>query len=128
MGNDKPISDPEDLFLLLLEGRIPDCPPLLPPDIYAGVLIRAIRAHKNLLDDAVSELRYDEECMEWISELMNDPEYEFALWDCRLLYNAASESAELRKEQIQVAKGNMEMCESLLLDLMERYPDLKDKL
>lgn len=119
-------TDPNEFFIRLLEGRIPESVPDIDPAEYAGLLIRAIDYHEEQRQSAVYDKADGEEWLQILQEVkIAEPE----AWAEDLMFEE-----ELRREidyfscQISEAGSRKEACENMLMILLKDHPELKDRL
>ena len=120
--------NPEDVLMDLLEGRIPDRADEIAPKAYAEMLVAAIRFH----EDRIKEVQWQMECHEhWLNSIQGFMEDDLlqgrepAAEDLMLADLLPDEIASCQ-EQISAAQSMIALCESELLRLLEKYPELNE--
>ena len=102
-------TDPNELFIGLLEGRIPESVPDINPAEYAGLLIRAIDYHEEQRRSAVYDKADGEEWLQILQEVKMAESEDFSC-------------------QISEAGSRKEVCENMLMILLKDHPELKERL
>lgn len=119
-------TDPNELFIQLLEGRIPDSVSGIDPAEYARMLIRAIDYHEEQRQSAAYDRSFNEEWLEFLqeAELTEAEVYEEDL----MLGELLRQEIDCFKSQISEAESRKEACENMLMILLRDYPELNDIL
>jgi len=119
-------TDPNEFFIRLLEGRIPESVPDINPAECAGLLIRAIDYYEEQRLSADFDKAAGEEWLQILQEVvLTEPE----AWAEDLMFEE-----QLRREidhfscQISEAGSRKEACENMLMILLKDHPELKERL
>jgi len=119
-------TDPNEFYIQLLEGRIPESAPEIDPAESARMLIRAIDYHEEQRLSAAYDKAFNEDWLEYLQEIiLTEPET--CAEDLML-------EEQLRKEtdhfsgRISEAGSRKEACENMLMILLKDHPELKDRL
>ena len=121
MGNE--LYDGEDLFARLVTGNIPDDPDGISPMIYKAALVDAIKVHENEMRSAGSGMREAEMFLEFVQDMIDDGEAEEG---DRALLKSLTDLVESHRGRMATAQDLMKSCESRLLDLLEKHPELNE--
>ncbi len=119
----KKVHDGEDLFARLVTGNLPDNPDGISPVIYKAALVDAIKVHENEMRSAGSGMREAEMFLEFVQDLIDDGEAEKG---DRALLRGLTDLVESHRGRMATAQGLMKSCESRLLDLLEKHPELNE--
>lgn len=116
-----------ELLSHLLNGCYPESMSDTDPQLLAKVLVEAIAWHEQRIreskDEADSLESYADLVSDLIAEGFEEPDEENMLW-----IDVAGKEAEQFREKTQSARDMLETCESMLLDLLDKHPELKDQL
>ena len=118
--------DPNEFYIQLLEGHIPESAPDIDPAESARMLIRAIDYHEEQRQSAAYDKAFNEDWLEFLQEVtLTEPE---AYAENLMLEKQLRKEIDHFNAQISEANSRKEVCENMLMILLGDHPELKDKL